>query len=196
MTQLIFVVDPMCSWSWGFYPVIDALRADYPDRYGYTLVVGGLRTIGDMTWDNQSIAYLRANWEAVAQTTAQPFNHALLSRPEFDYDTYPACRALIAVRELWGESAAFEYLGAIQKAFYVESRDITNPEVLASYIEHDVEAFLAFYHSERAQRLMKHDFAKARSMGANSFPSVVKVDKEGHMVCIKGYRTLEEVLWI
>ena len=62
-----------------------------------------------------------------------------------------------------------------------------------NYVE-DKEKFLEFYESERAEVLMKHDFAKARSMGANSFPSVVKIDKQGHIVYQKGYRSLEEVL--
>jgi hypothetical protein len=31
-------------------------------------------------------------------------------------------------------------------------------------------------------------------MGANSFPSVVKIDKEGHMVCQKGYMTTDRIL--
>jgi len=41
---------------------------------------------------------------------------------------------------------------------------------------------------------MKHDFSKARSMGANSFPSVVKIDRDGHMMCQNGYKTVEDIL--
>ena len=41
--------------------------------------------------------------------------------------------------------------------------------------------------------MMQHDFAKARSMGANAFPSVVIIDEDGHMVCQKGYRTFLEM---
>jgi len=40
---------------------------------------------------------------------------------------------------------------------------------------------------------MLHDFAKARSMGATAFPSVVLIDEEGHMVCQKGYKSEEEM---
>ena len=41
---------------------------------------------------------------------------------------------------------------------------------------------------------MQHDFSKARSMGANAFPSVVKIDEDGHMFCQQGYKSLEEIL--
>jgi len=194
MKELIFVVDPMCSWSWGFHPVIEELRHTHRSRYAYALVVGGLRTTGDMLWDAQSKAYLKQNWDAVTQRTGQPFSSKLLERDAFDYDTYPACKALVTVRELWGEEASLDYLSQIQKAFYAEGIDITSVEVLAHYVTQDKAAFQIFYESDRAETLMQHDFSKARAMGANAFPSTVKIDAEGHMVCIKGYRTLEEIL--
>ena len=67
--------------------------------------------------------------------------------------------------------------------------------MLMKYVK-DKEAFLAFYKSSEATKLMLHDFGKARSMGANSFPSVVSIDEEGHLVCEKGYRSLDEMIEI
>ena len=138
--------------------------------------------------------YLAQNWYAVQTKTNQPFNFSLLNRTIFDYDTYPACKAVVSVRELWGEDASFEYLEKIQEAFYKQNIDITLVENLVKYIEKDKEEFLMFYRSKRAEILMKHDFSKARSMGANSFPSVVKIDRDGHMMCQNGYKTVDTVL--
>ena len=196
MPELIFVIDPMCSWCWGFHPVMEELRHTHSDTYKFTLVVGGLRTSGQMIWNEQSKIYLKQNWDAVAKRTGQLFSQELLKKPIFDYDTYPACKAIITVRELWGEEASFHYLSAIQKAFYTEGIDITSPDILSSYITQEKEKFQAFYTSKRAEVLMQHDFSKARSMGANAFPSVVKIDGEGHMICMNGYRSLKEILAI
>ncbi len=196
MQELIFVVDPMCSWCWGFHPVIEAVRKNHADSYTFSLVMGGLRTTGQMEWNAQSKAYLKQNWDAVIQTTGQPFNPILLNKTKFDYNTYPSCKAVITVRELFGMDAAFNYLPDIQKAFYTEAKDITSLEVLTHYVTHDKETFKNFYLSDRAELLMHHDFSKARSMGANSFPSTVKIDKDGHMVCVSGYRNLKEILKI
>ena len=193
MQQLIFVIDPMCSWCWGFHPVIKELREKHFSNYIFSLVVGGLRTKGQMTWNEQSRGYLAQNWNAVTQKTQQTFNFELLNKEHFDYDTYPACKAIVCVRELWGEVMAFEYLEKLQEAFYVKSEDTTSLDVLLNYVE-DKEKFLEFYKSQRAELLMQHDFSKARSMGANAFPSVVKIDKAGHMCCVQGYKSLEEVL--
>jgi len=184
----------MCSWCWGFHPVIEELRKKHASKYTFSVVVGGLRTSGDMSWDAQSKQYLKQNWDAVQQATQQPFNHTLLNKSTFDYNTYPSCKALLSVRELWGEDATFTYLHSIQEAFYKNAQDITSLEVLTSYIHHDKEMFLDFYKSQRAEVLMHHDFSKARSMGANAFPSTVKIDDDGHMVCISGYKSLENIL--
>ncbi len=194
--EIIFVVDPMCSWCWGFAPIMEQLRATQSDRYDFSLVVGGLRTKGEMTWDVKSKNYLQGHWEQVAKRTGQSFSNSLFEKEDFEYDTYPACKAVVTVRELFGMQSAFGYLHTIQEAFYARGEDITDVDVLIhllNVIELDSTSFKTFFESERAELLMQHDFAKARSMGANAFPSVVIIDEDGHMVCQKGYRSLLEM---
>ncbi len=192
--QLILVVDPMCSWCWGFHPIITTLREHHSQDFHISVRMGGLRTTGQMSWDASSRSYLASTWQAVQQQTNQPFNTALLQKETFDYNTYPACKAVITIRELWGMDTAFEYLAAIQEAFYLHAEDITQEHTLLKYVPKEKEKFHHFYHSQRATLLMEHDFAQARSMGANAFPSVIHIDNDGHMVCLKGYRSLEEIL--
>jgi len=194
--EIIFVVDPMCSWCWGSTPILEQLRATQSDRYDFSLVVGGLRTKGDMNWDETAKEYLKGHWEQVAKRTGQPFSNALFEKEDFEYDTYPACKAIVTVRELWGDEKSFDYLHRIQKAFYGEGRDITKLDVLSELLEmtsEDIKHFRDFYQTARAEILMQHDFSKARSMGANAFPSFVIIDEDGHMVCQKGYRSLLEM---
>ena len=194
--ELIFVVDPMCSWCWGFAPIIEELRTTLGDEYSFSLLLGGLRTKDEMPWNERSKEYLSGHWKQVSQRTGQAFSDGLFEKESFDYDTYPACKAVIAVRELFGMQNAFDYLHTIQEAFYTRVEDITRLDVLNDLLEGlglDSRSFKTFLESERAQRLMEHDFAKARSMGANAFPSVVVIDEEGHMVCQKGYRSLLEM---
>ena len=194
--EVIFVVDPMCSWCWGFAPIMEQLRETQSDRYGFSLVMGGLRTKGDMDWDETAKEYLKGHWEQVEKRTGQPFSNILFEKEDFEYDTYPACKAVVAVRELWGDEKSFDYLHRIQKAFYAEGRDITKLDVLSELLEEtseNIKHFRDFYQTARAEILMQHDFSKARSMGANAFPSIVIIDEDGHMVCQKGYRSLLEI---
>jgi putative protein-disulfide isomerase len=196
LKEIIFVVDPMCSWCWGFAPVIEALLKTHSQRYTFSLVLGGLRTKGEMSWNNTSKNYLKSHWEQVSQNTGQLFSDRLFEKEQFVYDTYPACKAVVTVRELFGMQKAFAYLHVLQHAFYVNAQDITNADVLIDLLGElglDSEQFKTFFESEKAQLLMEHDFAKARSMGANAFPSVVMIDEEGHLVSQKGYRSLLEM---
>ena len=186
----------MCSWCWGFAPVIDELQSTLGDEYRFSLVLGGLRTKGEMSWNEMSKGYLKGHWRQVSQRTGQMFSDRLFEKESFEYDTYPACKAVITVRELFGMQSAFAYLHTIQEAFYTRAEDITNINVLCDLLQAvdlNSTTFRDFFESDRAELLMEHDFAKARSMGANAFPSVVVIDEEGHMVCQKGYRSLLEM---
>ena len=185
----------MCSWCWGFHPVIERMRREYEGIYTFSLVVGGLRTKGAMYWDEPTKGKLMATWRQVADTTGQYFTDNLFKLDNFEYDTFPACKAIVTVRELWGDEASFEYLSQLQWAFYVDGVDITTLRTLVAFIAPDrQEKFVVFYQSERAEVLMQHDFSKARSMGATAFPSVVKIDSDGHMVCKKGFQSFDEII--
>jgi len=193
---IYFVVDPMCSWCWGFAPVIEEAREKLSGRFALVPVVGGLRSKGEMVWNDVSKAYLRKQWESVFARTQQPFEMTILQKERFEYDTYPACKAVVTVRQLHGDDAALDYLHTIQEAFYAHGIDITKPRLLYGYYERlfgNSGKFAFMYATERMESLMHHDFAKARSMGATAFPSVVIVDRDGHMVCQKGYRSFEEI---
>jgi len=41
--HLLYVADPMCSWCWGFAPVIADICAAFGDRLPVRPVMGGLR---------------------------------------------------------------------------------------------------------------------------------------------------------
>ena len=194
--EVIFVLDPMCSWCWGFAPVIEQLHITQSENYDFSLVVGGLRTKGDMTWDESSKEYLNGHWKQVEKSTGQAFSNALFEKKDFTYDTYPACKAIVTVRELFGMQSAFSYLHLTQERFYMQGEDITDMNILTDLVKFiglDSKSFKLFYESQRAELLMQHDFAKARSMGANAFPSIVVIDEDGHMVCQKGYRSIVEI---
>ena len=40
--HLIYFTDPMCSWCYGFSPVIDEIRRAYGDALPIRVVMGGL----------------------------------------------------------------------------------------------------------------------------------------------------------
>ncbi len=41
--NLIYLADPMCSWCWGFSPVIAGIKQRFGDALPIRLIIGGLR---------------------------------------------------------------------------------------------------------------------------------------------------------
>ena len=47
------IVDPMCSWCWGFRPVWDELQATLPDEVAVVELMGGLAPDTEQPMDAQ-----------------------------------------------------------------------------------------------------------------------------------------------
>ena len=120
--QFIYFADPMCSWCWGFAPVIERLNAAYGEALPIRLVMGGLRPGTEQVMTEAAKQSTRTHWEHVTEASGQPFNYAFFDRQDFVYDTDPAARATVLVRKRRPEKA-LAFLERTQRAFYAENQD-------------------------------------------------------------------------
>lgn len=193
--EIIIVADPMCSWCWGFEPVIKVLQKKIDSKFKLSLLLGGLRSKGDQAWTNEFKSFLQEHWKHVEAKTGQKFNTQILEKHTFEYNTEPACRALVTLREI-DETKQFLYLSTLQEAFYLRAVDITNESILCDLVKElgiDENEFLSLFRSEKMIERTQADVYKSRSMGANVFPSVVIIDEEGHLCVLKGYKDYKEL---
>ena len=98
--KLIYVGDPMCSWCYGISEELSKTIDHYQDRLELEIIMGGLRAGGGETWNTSFKDFLRHHWEDVGIKSGQPFKFDLLDRTEFDYDTEPACRAIVVIENI------------------------------------------------------------------------------------------------
>ena len=42
MKTLYYVADPMCSWCWGFQPVLEKVKEAVPEELSPVYIMGGL----------------------------------------------------------------------------------------------------------------------------------------------------------
>ncbi len=71
-SRLLYVMDPMCSWCWGFAPVGEALvEQAHAAGVELHLVVGGLRTGSGSALEPTTRRYILEHWQAVTQATGQ-----------------------------------------------------------------------------------------------------------------------------
>jgi putative protein-disulfide isomerase len=192
---LWYFADPMCSWCWGFSPVIETLRDAYRDRVQIALVLGGLRPGETTPMTPKARADILHHWHAVQARTGQAFRfeHAL---PEgFVYDTEPASRAVVAVGGL-DPALIFPLFKAIQHAFYAEGRDVTQTRVLvelAAGLGVDAAAFLRTFDSDESRDRTQAHFRHARQVGVRGFPTLIlQQDTQLHPVC-NGCQPLDTV---
>jgi putative protein-disulfide isomerase len=193
--RLVYVADPMCSWCWGFAPVIESVTERFGDQAPVTLLLGGLRTGASEPWDEAGKAQVRLHWDHVHEATGQPFDFGFFERDGFVYDTELACRSVVCVRRLDREKAV-PFLDHLHAAFYRDGRDLTHFDTLCDLAVDfglDREGFALELASEQARLAAQGDFALARQLGVSGFPSLVAYDGEQLTAISLGYAPLESV---
>jgi putative protein-disulfide isomerase len=160
--EFLYFANPMCSWCWGFAPVIAELAARLP----VTLAMGALGR-GQEPMRPQDRAVVREHWDHVHVLTGQPFDYRFFERDGFVYDTEPACRAVAVLRAQRPE-LALRRLATLQRAFYAENRDITRPDELrrlAAVMGVDPEPFGDEWASPSAHQALAREFAETAGLG-------------------------------
>ncbi len=182
---LWYFADPMCSWCWGFSPVIESVRDVYRDHLKIALVLGGLRPGETAPLTAAGREELLHHWHQVHALTGQPFRFDNALPEGFVYDTEPASRAVAAVGGI-DPALIFPLFKAIQHAFYAEGRDVTQTGILADLaaaLGADRQAFRQAFGSEAARARTQAHFRQARQAGVRGFPALIlQQDTQLHSV--------------
>ncbi|MDH1262619.1 DsbA family protein [Pseudomonas sp. GD03944] len=190
--RLLYVMDPMCSWCWGFAPVLASL-AEQAAAHGVSthLIVGGLRRDRVAIDAAARVRYL-GYWQAVNASTGQLFNFEEGLPEGLVYDTEPACRALVTARHLDVDSVR-PLAERIQEAFYTEGRDVTQASVLVELAEQAglprIE-FAGAFDSAEQHTATAADFTWVQDLGIAGFPTLL-AERDGQLALLtNGYQPL------
>lgn len=195
LRRVIYFADPMCSWCWGFAPVIAAVQDMLGAWAPISVIMGGLRPGTTHAMRDKDKTAVRHHWEAVHKETGQPFDVSLFERDDFVYDTEPACRAVVAVRSVAPEQA-LGYLQAVQRAFYADGRDVTKAAVLADIASGfgvDGDAFADMFDAPDMAAATRADFKLTQSAGISGFPSVILQQGDEVAPLTVGYRPFAQL---
>lgn len=174
--RLIYVHDPMCSWCWGFAPVLTGLVAGLPEQVSFRRLLGGLApdTVEPMPADMQQ--RIQANWRRIGETLpGTEFNFDFWVRCKPRRSTWASCRAVIAAR-----SQGMEYdrrmTSAIQRAYYLQARnpsDKTTLVELAVELGLDAGLFAETLDSHETRQVLEREMQQCATLRASSFPALV-----------------------
>lgn len=193
--RLLYVMDPMCSWCWGFAPVLEALARQAAEAgVPLALVAGGLRR-ESAALAGPARETIFGHWRAVQAGTGQAFNFAEGLPEGLVYDTEPACRALVTARAL-DPALVWPLARRIHEALYLEGRDVGQVRVLLELAEAvglPKQAFAEAFDSDAQRTATQADFAWAERLGIAGFPTLL-AERNGMLSLLtNGYQPLERL---
>ena len=193
---LIYLGDPMCSWCWGFAPVLEGVASEFDIKV--EVVVGGLRPgPAAEPLSPRLEQFLRQEWTQIGETTGQPFDVTILDDLGTDwmYDSELAAVAVTQMRRASPEET-LPFFVRLQKAFYSERVDITAIGAYRSLVAEfdvDVEAFLESLATEEARKEAWTDFSRARRWGVTGFPTLLARRGDRLHLVSAGYRPAADI---
>lgn len=192
---LWYFADPMCSWCWGFSPVISEIKKNYASQLKIALVMGGLQTNETNVLSASSREEIFHHWHQVEKMTGQHFLFENALPEGFIYNTEPACRAVITVASI-DATKSFAYLTAIQTAFYTKNQDVTQTDVLQQRaIECGINAkeFEYLFTDEKQKINVAKNFQFTKKAGVQGFPTLILNKQDQLDVVTRGYDNYENV---
>lgn len=197
--HFLYVADPLCSWCYGFAPVIEELGTRFAGRLPVRLVMGGLRAGNTKPMREQDKNYIRTAWTNVGKASGQPFDMSFFDRESFIYDTEPACRAVVTARE-WGADqpiSALAFKARISSAFYAHNRDVTDTDTVVAIAEEagfDATQFRTRFLSTEIKNATFRDFLTSQELGVTGFPMLAAgSEAHGYALVTKGFRPIDGI---
>ncbi|MGF1477405.1 MAG: DsbA family protein [Geminicoccaceae bacterium] len=192
--ELIYFANPMCSWCWGFAPVITKISDTFADKINLTLALGSLREDEDPMTDEQK-AYVGGHWRHVTERTGQPFDFAFFDREAFVYDDRPPSLAIVAARTL-DQKRVLPFFHALQRAFYEHNRDITDRDELSTIAVEcglpEAEFRKRFDEPDHGDAIVE-EFRSTAAMGVRGYPTLIGL-RDGRAEALSiGYAPYEQV---
>ena len=177
--RFIYVMDPMCSWCYGFQPELEEFLEKYPS-IELEWVMGGLAPDNSNPMDENMKQSISSYWYEIEKKSQVTFNHDFWKVNTPFRSTYPACRAVIAA-ELLKEKSSQLMVKAIQSAYYQEAKNPSLEETLiacASSIGLEESQFSQVLNSEETEHGLQKHLRIAQQLQARSFPTLFYINEE------------------
>jgi len=194
---LYYVHDPMCSWCWGFAPVLGELLDALPKAVCVQRLLGGLAPDNESPMPEAMKQLLQQTWRQIEETipTAK-FNFGFWQQCQPRRSTYPACRAVIAARQQ-GQQFDEVMTTAIQEAYYRQARNPSDEDTLVSLAEAlklDVNQFQMALNSTQTEQQLQQEIRQSRELFIESFPGFSINCAQAHSQIKINYNNVQPML--
>lgn len=198
VTRLSYVFDPYCGWCYGFEPRLGQLLDQRGEDLEIEVLPGGL-FLDDRVVPMAQMGYIAASNERIAQLTGVEFGHKyqeLVQRGQFRMDSRKAAAGFLALQSV-APDRAVEIAAAMQDAFYRDGQDLGDPQTwqqIATDLGLPAQAVDAALADTSLEEQVDQAFAKARVLGATSFPTLLIHLPDGNQARLGGPASTGEQL--
>lgn len=171
--ELIYVHDPMCSWCWGYQPILPEVISAVVNEVPVRRLLGGLAPDSDVPMPAAQQQAIQGYWRRIEQELGRPFNYDFWKLNTPRRSTYPACRAVLAAAEQQAEVAMID---AIQQAYYQRAMNPSNLEVLcqlAAELGLDEAQFRESISSQKVVDKFSEELLEVQRLPVQGFPTWV-----------------------
>lgn len=175
--RLTYAFDAYCGWCYGFGPALREFADANADRIDLHVLSGGLFT-GPRAQPIGAFPHIPGANARIAQITGVTFGDAyqrVLAEGTRVMDSTDAATGLVALRRQAPERQ-LEMAGAIQRAWYVDGRDLSAVEVyraIATDLGLDPNATDAAYRDPASRAEAEREFRELRKLGVDSYPTLL-----------------------
>ena len=174
--EIFYVHDPMCSWCWGFAPVLKQLLENLSADIRVTRLLGGLAVDSDQPMPLELQQTIEATWHRIQKSIPETqFNFDFWTQCAPRRSTWLACRAVIAAR-MQGDEFDERMTRAIQLAYYTQARNPSDDSTLIELSDElrlDSRAFSEALAGDEVQQQLLTEITLSQQLHATSFPSLV-----------------------
>jgi len=176
---VVYVFDAYCGWCWGFSKRISEFEAANRDRVSFTAVSGGLFT-GKRVGPISLLTHVPEANARITQLTGAEFGEEfkkLLDEGSFEMDSSHAGAAVAALK-LQAPNRAVDWAHQLQDAFYQHGLSLSEPSTVAAIaLRNGLDQFkvLRTLADGSAASQAEADFALARELGVNSYPTLLYI---------------------
>ncbi|MEV4503704.1 DsbA family protein [Streptomyces klenkii] len=176
--RITYAFDAYCGWCYGFGPTIREFAEVNADRIELTVLSGGLFT-GPRARPVSAYPYIPRSDVRIGELTGAVFGPGYaraFANGTAVLDSAAAATALAALRAQAPERT-LEFAGALQRAWYVDGRSLSDPETVRAVASGlggvDAGAVVAAFADPATRRAVEAEFREVRRLGVDAFPTLL-----------------------
>lgn len=199
MPEILYAFDGYCGWCWGMSEVVGRLAQEFADKFRFNAISGGLITGERIGPIGEFGAYIEKAIPRVTEMTGAVFSEAYIARIR-DRTTLQDSRvpaavfaAVLAARP---DTDTIRLSHDILALHFAEGRDLSRYDEYARLLKAyglDTTPTPAALAQNKYLAAAEQQFAFARDIGAEAFPTIVYGRDGQYFPLCQGYQSFENL---